>query len=106
MSDVLWNGEGLPPAGAVCDIKLAHHDWRKLTVQYASDDLLVANDGERDLCWKTEHCIFRPTRTSDQIRDEAAKQLCLDAGSPAMTPAQMETAYRLYDAGYRKQVAT
>lgn len=105
MSDIHWNGEGLPPAGAECEIKLANHDWRKLTVRYVSDDLAVVHDGKRDICWLTEFCKFRRARTPDQIRDEAAKQLCMDAGSAAMTPSQMETAYRLYDAGYRKQVA-
>lgn len=39
----------------------------------------------------------------DPVKREAAcRQLCIDAGSPELTPGQMQTAYRLYDAGYRK----
>lgn len=114
-----WNGEGMPPIGTVCLTADKGLTFRVKILAYA----LLSDGGTAVMCsndesgsdrgelhaWIAEACIFRIIRTAEQIaaddREAECKQLCIDAGSPELTPGQMQTAYRLYDAGYRKQVA-
>ena len=102
-----WSGKGLPPVGTVCEwLQGSGHQWERIEIlayhgreawiqQEGKDSTVVGNIGN-----------LRPLRTLEQIaaeeREKAAKQLCVDAGSPELTAGQMAIAYRLYDTGYRK----
>jgi hypothetical protein len=117
-----WNGEGLPPVGTVCEfVGLDSSDWHRELRNGAEVRVIAHFDGPTSkLAAFTFECdggvqveqgievCFRPLRTAEQIaaeeREAACRQLCIDAGSTEQTYRQMETAYRLYDAGYRKQV--
>lgn len=98
-----WSGEGLPPVGTVCEFRVETDDWRSCEV--------IAHQGEYAVCWI--HCnkilassghAIRPICTPEQIsaeeRQKAIEQMRADAGTVAGYPFE-----RLYDAGYRKQVA-
>lgn len=108
-----WDGEGLPPAGLVCMVKHPAQTSRKVKILSHWEDGFKAPVAIYIPLEGTVHCdqaiaeCFRPIRTAEQIaaeeREQACRQICLDAGSPEQTRGQMETAYRLYDAGYRKQ---
>jgi hypothetical protein len=115
---VLWNGEGLPPVGVTIEIshKNAQPDWanpgfRETKIVAMGEQLMIleADGSGHEKVAKIADYHFRPIRTAEQIaaeeREAACRQLCIDAGSTEQTYRQMETAYRLYDAGYRKQVA-
>lgn len=104
----MWDGKGLPPVGTVCEYLGAHqyNEWSEVKVFAVWRNLVFVDfiDG-----WRQESNPerFRPIRTPEQIaaeeREKTAAQICLDAGSPELTAGQMRVAYRLYDAGYRKQ---
>jgi hypothetical protein len=117
-----WTGEGLPPVGAMVEIsrkgfgiRKGSEDFLGLPVRVAatfttadSGVAMIAVDGGTSLgCEVFRADMAIPIRTAEQIaaeeREAACKQICIDAGSPEGTRGQMETAYRLYDAGYRKQ---
>lgn len=112
-----WTGEGLPPVGLKVEALLADNgsalpgnsDWCELTLKYRSTDFSIFEraDGEEFPLWNPQYSKFRPIRTAEQIekeeREVACRQLCIDAGSSDYTGRQMEVAYKLYDAGYRKQ---
>lgn len=116
-----WNGEGLPPVGVDCEYRVGGATWFECNIRYIttpyhgcpvevvmfpahlkSEQTAVVGDGEGEVS-------FRPIRTADQVaaeeREKAIREICIDAGSPEMTPGQMKVAEKLYQAGYRKQVA-
>lgn len=112
---VSWSGEGLPPVGTACEwLDPGSHRWLPVEIVFLSSWVIVVRDtnphpdGSVDLAFDliNEHPQFRAVRTPEQTaaeeREKAAKQICLDAGSPEQTAGQMAIAYRLYDAGYRK----
>lgn len=114
-----WNGEGLPPVGAACEFQMALAGWVPATITAVTEKSIVftrplfkdrtgldyENTHEEIL---PHHALkrFRPIRTPEQIaaeaRQKAINQICIDAGSPEMTPGQLRVASKLYDAGYRK----
>lgn len=102
-----WTGEGLPPAGTVCEHKRVH-EWQKVEVFAVKPNyngshtaLFTYENG----CWAgcAEPSSFRPLRTPEQIAeeeraiaiDDLMRTTCINHGE----------ATRIYDAGYRKQVA-
>lgn len=103
-----WDGEGLPPAGTVCELRnvAAETGWSQATVAFASRNVIVWDwAGEpaiNGLCTAYAHAVeMRPIRTPEQIAadertkaiDELVKVTCINRGEAA----------RIYDAGYRKQ---
>ncbi|MBA1179582.1 hypothetical protein G7008_03610 [Pseudomonas psychrotolerans] len=109
---VSWFGEGLPPVGTVCEYNLGG-EWVEVEVfAHRPSDANSGTDAIFDIkpsaswMYSCRPERFRPLRSPEQIaaeeREKAAKQLCVDAGSPELTAGQMAIAYRLYDAGYRK----
>lgn len=117
----VWDGEGLPPVGVDCEYRVGGATWFECNIRYVttpyhgcpvevvmfpahlkSEQTAVVGDGEGEVS-------FRPIRTADQVaaeeREKAIREICIDAGSPEMTPGQMKVAEKLYQAGYRKQVA-
>ncbi len=110
-----WRGDGLPPVGTVCMTSDLGEEMKVKILAYAGGadgaDYVMAckmrGDREDHLyAWMAGMCDFSPLKTPEQIaaeeREKAAKQICVDAGSPELTAGQMAVAYRLYDAGYRK----
>lgn len=112
---VEWDGSYLPPVGIECEIKKEKH-WHKVKIlAHLVDDprfnpiaIYMENDNPSALVGQAVPSRFRPIRTQQQIeaeeREKAIKQICIDAGSPELTPGQLKVAEKLYQAGYRKQV--
>lgn len=111
----VWNGEGYPPVGCEIEAMLpalgSSWFWQLAKVVHgplteSPSEILVFSLENTKPSWVDQ---FRPIRTAEQIaadeRERVCKQLCIDAGSPEQTHYQMLIAYKLYDAGYRKQVA-
>ena len=105
-----WSGEGLPPVGVVCEVKL-QEEWSlcEIIAHFQQPQAMVAAftvaqfHGGKKLDSKIAEC-FRPIRTPEQIaadeRDAAIldmERICRsgDFGSGGLAA--------LYDAGYRKE---
>jgi hypothetical protein len=106
-----WSGEGLPPAGVVCEIKSmargSERDWFKASVLYSSAYTIVLDDYRAgEFVAHPATLQFRPIRIPEQIaadeREAAILELIKDAGKDAAT-ASFEQARKIYDAGWRKQ---
>lgn len=115
----VWNGEGLPPAGTVCEFRVKKSrvvsEFEKVRVQYLSEYTFVGlrlnpkNGAETEVICHPSTANFRPIRTAEQIeadnREASIAEMVSSAiyQSHAITPAQAKiTCGRLYDAGYRK----
>lgn len=113
-----WNGEGLPPVGTVCEVfnrAMANPEWERCTILFMGSYRAVY---ESDSCRERVAYVsedpdveFRPLRTPEQIaaqeREDAILAIAEVIGHQVgvvtfLTPR--ETAEKLYDAGYRKQV--
>lgn len=111
---VEWDGLGRPPAGSTCLIRhsgWAAGSWQKADIKYISSEYLIIGHGDfkREQHFHMPDIQFRPILTAEQLaaeeREKAIKEICIDAGSPEMTPGQLKIAEKLYQAGYRKEVA-
>lgn len=106
---MVWNGEGLPPVGTVCDCRViagaewtrceivAHkyHDGNAYAIAFVDENTVMLSCGIR----------FRPIRTPEQIaaedREKAIEEMWAVYWKPEVETA-MEGLGLLYDAGYRK----
>lgn len=124
MSNIDWNGEGLPPVGTVCEYDANSNGkeptWRTVEIVYLSEWVIVLrcvkapepNLGEvgvelaKDLYSGLER-LFRPLPTPEQIaaeeREKAIDDIAEIIGS--LWSSEREAAEFLYKAGYRRQVA-
>ncbi|WP_349987137.1 hypothetical protein ABMQ39_16510 [Pseudomonas alloputida] len=80
-----------------------------ITAMGAQLFLVTYREGGEENCGHLSEYEFRPLSSPEQRaaeeRQRAARQMCLDAGHESPTPGQINMGLRLYDAGYRKQVA-
>lgn len=109
-----WNGEGLPPAGAVCELRTKTGGWGEAEIKYQGRGICVwlwiRRDGNTDQVeWaeNPERMEFRKLRTKEQIaaeeRESELNRMVCTAKILDKTWARKVCA-DLYDAGYRKQV--
>ncbi|WP_411959397.1 hypothetical protein ACK56M_09915 [Pseudomonas sp. s4] len=112
-----WNGEGIPPAGTVCELRnvAAETEWSQATVVFASRNVIVWDwAGEpaiNGLCASYAHAVeVRPVRTPEQIaaeeRSKSIAEIVKLVGWEYGVVGSDEAAARIYDAGYRKQEAS
>lgn len=101
-----WNGSGRPPAGVTCQYQHLQHCgvWYDGEILYISNEYTIVKGGVTgEQHYYTRNLSFRPIRTPEQIAaeektkaiDDLMKVTCISRGEAA----------RIYDAGYRKQVA-
>ena len=106
-----WSGEGLPPVGVVCEVKL-QEEWRlcEIIAHFQQPQAIVAAftvaqfHGGKKLDSKIAEC-FRPIRTPEQIaadEREAAIDEMLAATPAPGSDISLRVCEKLYDAGYRK----
>ena len=108
-----WDGEGNPPAGTACELRvLPHGEWGAAMICFSSDNVIVWDWAEEPAangkCTSYTHQVdARPVRSSEQIeteeRDRQAKEM-LDLLKPGEELGR-NFFRRLYDKGFRKQVA-
>ncbi|WP_146067139.1 hypothetical protein [Stutzerimonas kunmingensis] len=107
-----WSGEGLPPAGTVCEVlnnTLDRPEWERCTILFM---------GKFKAIYESESChervvdvseswiiSFRPIRTPEQIAAEERREAILEMKG-FLSFSDYREAERhcadLYDAGYRK----
>ena len=86
-----WDGTGLPPVGAVCEVKRAV-DWVECKILFISN-IHVILMADEEYGWNTAACQFRPLRTeAERAIDEMVRLSGVSIGAAKI----------LYDAGYRK----
>lgn len=106
-----WSGEGLPPVGVVCEVKL-QEEWSlcEIIAHFQQPQAMVAAftvaqfHGGKKLDSKIAEC-FRPIRTPEQIavdEREAAIDEMLAATPAPGSDISLRVCEKLYDAGYRK----
>lgn len=99
-----WTGEGLPPAGTVCEVKgaIGHYlEWKKVEV-FAVRGRTVFFDHENGWAQTDSH-EFRPIRTPEQVAEDELNQAALamyEELESYLTLAQCHVAIKN---GYRKQ---
>lgn len=129
MTEIIWDGQGIPPQGTVCEFnanwahKAGGESWHLVTVAYVSDELYVVRRNEpvpeglvKELCGpasQLESNRFRRYRTPEQIALEERREhiatlvqhMCADGAFDVDDPEVATAAAKIYDSGYRKQVA-
>lgn len=103
-----WSGDGLPPAGAVCEM-CGSGAWYVVTMLGAGKAIaLIQYDDGQEHAVQIASVKFRPIRTAEQIaaeeREATLTDIALLMGKDPERPRIREMAAILYDAGYRKQV--
>ena len=79
----VWNGEGLPPVGCVCERSWAGDEWQRCKILFASNQLVVVKlkESGRDDAYNIGDVTFRPIRPTlseaERKRDEAVKTIML-----------------------------
>lgn len=102
-----WTGEGLPPVGTVCEVKI-EHEWEEATVIAHHREMAItfrfSHEYEAHMYDPVDESHIRPIRTPEQIaadeREAGITQMRELAGSLNTYPFA-----ELWDAGYRKQPA-
>lgn len=116
---VIWDGQGLPPVGTVCEYNWGMSQWLPATVfaikQNGSRISVLfeyeREDGSPDWSYSFNANNFRPFRTAEQIaaevREKAINAMLAAAGITdsafSEDPEAFTWAAALYDAGYRRQ---
>ncbi len=100
-----WNGKGLPPVGAGCEVNHESAGWRDATVvaHYEGFAVVVTDGGDLDAgIYQLDECrpILTDEQTAAKEREQAVTDIIMIIGV-----SKRNTAEDLYDAGYRKQVA-
>lgn len=106
-----WNGTGLPPVGTVCEYKrndvAYRQEWVKVTLKYAGVEVTVLElfSNGSEYVEPSPSCIFRPTRTPEQIaadeREAAIEVIRLDLN---LDEDHGYIARRVHSAGYLKPI--
>jgi hypothetical protein len=98
----VWNGEGLPPVGTVCQwLASGDHDWINVTVlgHDGEDTWLKPDDGTQSFVVSCAE-DFRPLSIE---RDLAIKEILQIIDHNGVDP--LNSAKQIYDTGYRKYSA-
>ena len=100
----VWNGEGLPPVGCMCERSWAGDEWQLCKILFASNQLVVVKlkDSGVEDAYSTGYVTFRPLCTEAERKREAAiKELtsviCREIPDTGMATAAKYAA-RAYDA--------
>lgn len=112
LTAAVWNGEGWPPVGCVCEISVDGGTPGKGLITYTAGNLVCWKwRGQKDkdeCCAYTHRLRFYPVRTAEQLAAEArekaiqaiAEVICKDGAFDLEDPEVKASAKALYDAGY------
>lgn len=77
----VWNGEGLPPVGCVCERSWAGDKWLQCEIIFTGNEIVLVKLATREAAYRLSDVRFRPIRSeADRKRDEAAQALCNAGG--------------------------
>ena len=108
MSDIKWDGAGIPPVGTVCEyLKHANYKtiWIKIKVVFIGEDLIVFEHGVigHEFSEQIAEVSFRPIKTPEQLTAEERENVLADMYGAVMGSSGIAGGLEaLYDAGYRK----
>lgn len=106
-SSAQWLGEGLPPVGAICEVRRVDGGRGKARINYMSKTTCVwlwdnGNPDQREWACEPWNMEFRPALTAKQV-EEAARQRCImRMQNDASCHSNRDIFEKPYDAGYRK----
>ena len=116
MSDIKWDGEGIPPVGTVCEYKLNEsRPWFECEIKYVLEG--VSDDEKCFVAWcphlgtdqllsfgsEDYQLYLRQLKTPEQIEAEERENVLADMYGAVMGSAGIAGGLEaLYDAGYRK----
>lgn len=58
-----WNGEGLPPAGCVCERSWAGDKWLQCKIIFTGDEIVLVKLATREAAYQLSDVRFRPIRS-------------------------------------------
>lgn len=100
-----WNGEGLPPVGAICEYSLAGRVWSpcKVELYVGTQGVVISCDVFEGIQYvdfaKYDDFEFRPLRTeAENARDEANKEMILYTSLDANSAKDCNHIANIYDA--------
>ena len=100
----VWNGEGLPPVGCICEISWAGDEWQQCEILFRSNQFVVVKLKESGMedAYNIGDVIFRPIRPEEELKREEAIAKITDAICGEIPDTGMATAAkcaaRAYDA--------
>lgn len=83
----VWNGEGLPPVGCMCERSWAGDEWQRCKILFTSNQLVVVKlkESGREDAYNIGDVTFRPIRSEAERKRDAAKnaiaELCRSSAS-------------------------
>jgi hypothetical protein len=101
-----WNGEGLPPAGTVCEISNNGHPFTQVKILYTGTIYCIVEKAENyEQHYYLHNLIFRPIRSEeDRVVEEMAKVFNSNfAVDHRSWQSLLDGMKALYREGYRKQ---
>lgn len=100
-----WTGEGLPPAGTVCEAWHNGCAQGVVQVRYSGGCMVLWNVKlKHEQCSASENYTFKPIRTPEQIAAEEREKSIDDLVGiiGGIWFSERECAAHIYEAGYRK----
>ena len=111
ITELVWDGEGLPPVGVECEFtSFSSGDvWHTGVVRYLSEHTIVIEftnmvNGKAESISHPRTMKFRPLRSPEDVARDESIEAMRDVGYtlPAAIRFTKEEMAALYDAGYRK----
>lgn len=101
-----WNGEGLPPAGTVCEFsRKGCGNWGRVEILYVGKQRIFFRDRDGDELSRSHgESEFRPIRTAEQIAADEREAGIAGIRQTLISNAKGSIESAIWDAGYRKQV--
>ncbi|QGU87041.1 hypothetical protein [Erwinia sorbitola] len=96
-----WNGEGLPPVGAMCERSWCGGNWLSCEILFIGVETVAVRLSTREVSYGLSEVEFRPIRTEAERRREDAIAEMASTPKPCGY-AIYDICAQLYDAGYRK----
>ena len=103
-----WDGEGLPPVGTVCGLRMTSGAWITVTpTAYGKKHMLFEDERGMERVEYISKVQVRPVRTQEQIAAQERERALDDIDRIIRTVERLgnkaDMAEALYAAGYRKQ---
>lgn len=74
----VWNGEGLPPVGCVCERSWAGDKWLRCEIIFTGNEIVLVKLATREAAYHLSDVRFRPIRSeAERKREEAVKAITL-----------------------------
>lgn len=74
----VWNGDGLPPVGCVCERSWAGDKWLQCEIIFTGNEIVLVKLATREAAYRLSDVRFRSIRSeAERKRDEAVKTIML-----------------------------